>query len=419
MKDAKLNKRNCYHRNNCRLCGSKNLLKFLDFGEMALAGAFLNKGEIDKENKFPLGVFFCRSCFLVQILDVVSPQILFKDYRYLSSVTQTLSTHFRELAQQLAKEGSLNRNSLVVEIGSNDGVFLLPLKELGIKVLGVEPADNVAKIAQKKGVETIVDFFTAKVAKEIVAEKGKADIIVAANVFAHVDDLDEIMSGIKYLLKPNGAFIFEVHYLVDLLKKLQYDMIYHEHLCYYSVTPLDLFFNRLGFEIFKIERIPIHGGSIRVFVQFKNGPRKTSISVIEMLREEERFGTTKLGTYKKFGNLVGEHRKAMLKLLNKFKKEGKKVIGYGASGRANTILNYCGVTTNLIGYMVDESPERYGRFTPGTHIPIYPPDKFRKNYPDMALLFAWAYQAEIIKKENGFLKNGGKFILTLPKIKIL
>jgi SAM-dependent methyltransferase len=384
-------------------------------GAMPLAGDYLLKSELGKEKHYPLNIFFCNNCSLVQVLHVVKPQVLFEDYRYLSSVG--LSRHFDEYAKELAKH-ILKRGSFVCEIGSNDGVLLLPLRKRKFKVLGIDPAKNVVRIAKKKGIETEVAYFGKKVAKKIIKKNGKADAILANNVLAHIDDLEDVFEGIRILLKPEGMLVFEVHYFPELIRKTQYDCFYNEHLGYYSLTSIDHLLSKYSFEIVDVKNIPIHAGSIRVYAKLENKGLKVKKSVSKMLEKENKLGVTTLEYVKNFARNAQENKKSLNRMLNKLKSQGERIVGYGAAGRGNIMLNYCGIGTDLLDYIVDESPERQGRYTPGTHIPIVNPEEFRKDDVKYALLFAWSYQEQILRKERKFLKKGGKFILPLPKVRI-
>lgn len=400
-------------RKTCRICGSYSLELFLDLGFMPHAGDFLKKSEVGKEYKYPLRIYRCRKCGLVQILDVISTNTLFKNYHYLSSVS--LSPHFEEYAEEMSKK-FLAKNTFVVEIGSNDGVLLLPLKKRGINVLGVDPSANVAKIARKKGVKTITVGFGLDIAKDIVKENGKADAIFANNVLAHIDDIKDVFEGIEILLKKDGVLVAEVHYFPELLKKNQYDFFYNEHLCYYSLKTFTKLLKLGGLTPFDAKTIPIHSGSIRIYAKFigNNNYPKTK-RLIKLENSEDNISFKSLADFSK---KVETHKKDLLSLLNKIKGKNEKIVGYGASGRANTLLNYCGIDTKILDCIVDESPERYGKFTPGTHIPIVNPDYFRRDKKvKFALLLAWNYKSEILGKEKKFVDNGGRFIVPFPKIK--
>ena len=390
------------------------MIKFLDLGYMPHAGDFLTAKEVGKEFYYPLRIYFCRDCSLVQNLDVISPMKLFKQYHYLSSIS--LTDHFQKYAMEI-KRRFLNKDSFVIEIGSNDGVLLSPLEKIGIKTIGVDPASNVAKIAKKRGVRTIVDFFGDKVAEKILKENGKADVIMANNVLAHIDNMDDVFRGIVKLLKPDGVLIFEVHYLPDLLNKMQYDFFYSEHLSYYSLAALVPFLSKFCLKIFDVKKVLTHSGSIRVYVEFKKSGKERISKNVEKLRKQElRLGTFSEKKLKLFVNNVYKHRKLMRSLLAKIKEDNKRIIGYGAAGRANTLLNFCEINTDTLDYIVDDSPERQGKYTPGTHIPIVSPDIFRKDSVNYVLLLAWNYKKQIIEKEAKFIKDGGKFIIPFPRI---
>lgn len=371
----------------CKFCKSKDLKLFADLGEMPLAGEFLDKKDIGKERKYPLKVYECQGCSLVQLADIVPKELLFQSF--LSSVS--MKKHFEDYAKEM-KDRFLKEGDLVVEIGSNDGVLLEPLKKMGMRVIGIEPVKHIAEIARKKGIHTINDYFSSNVAMNI---RGSADMVLANNVFAHIEDLDDVMKGIKIVLKEDGIFVFEVHYLLDLIDKFQYDCIYHEHMYYYSIASLAPFLKKYEFEIFEVKRIPTHSGSIRVYT--KQLPRR------------------KIDEFK---YQVQNQRKDFVSLLYKLKKEGKKIIGYGAAGRANTLLNYCGINTSLIDYIIDESPLRYNLFTPGSHIPVIPPDKARLKEVDYVVILAWNYKDIIIEKTKK-LGFKGKFIMPLPKVEVI
>lgn len=370
------------HR-TCRFCSGTQFKIIVDLGKQPLAGTFLKDKEVGKEKFYPLKVCQCLDCGLVQLLDIVPKEELFQSF--LSSVT--MKDHFFEYAKEI-KERFLNIGDFIVEIGSNDGVLLKPLQDMGMKVLGIEPIAKIAKIAKQKGIPTTVEFFSEKLAKII---KQKADMVLANNVFAHIDDMGDTMRGIDYLLKDDGYFIFEVQFLIDTIEKLQYDTIYHEHLNYYSISSLAPFLKKYGFEIVEVKPIPTHGGSVRVYTKkFKVGL---------------------------FADKVSETKIKLVTLLLKLRSKNKKVIGYGAAGRANTLLNYCGITADLIEYIVDESPLRYGHFTPGSHIPVIKPSK-KDLQVDYIVILAWNYKDHIIEKLKQ-LRFKGKFIIPLPEVQTI
>ncbi len=367
----------------CRFCKSKNLGLIIDLGNMPLAGEFLKKKDIGKEKFYPLRIYECLNCSLVQAVDIVPKEELFQSF--LSSVS--MKKHFEDYAKEMI-DRFLKKGDFVIEIGSNDGVLLKPLKKKGIKVLGIEPVQHIANLAIKKGIPTIDKYFSSDLAKEI----GMADAVFANNVFAHIEDLDDVMKGIQMILKEDGIFVFEVHFLLDLIKKLQYDTIYDEHLNYYSIASLAPFLKKYNFEIFEVKPIPTHSGSIRVYTR-------------QLLRRR----------LMEFKDLVMNQREELINLLHKLKLENKKIIGYGAAGRANTLLNYCGITTDYLDYIVDESPLRYGRYTPGTHIPVMSLKKADFKNVDYVVILAWNYEKEIREKLKKYKHL--RFIVPLPKVR--
>lgn len=406
-------------RDSCRICSSKDLVKFLDFGQMPLAGGFILPEDIAKEKLYPLTVVFCRHCKEVQILETVSAEILFKDYRFVASTTVTLSRHFAAYAKEMT-ERFLTKDSLVVEFGSNDGVLLKPFTDLGVKAVGVEPASNIAKLAIAKGCTVINDFFNTKSAVGIQERFGPADMVCANNVFAHIDDMHEPMAAINHILKPDGIFVFEVHYLVSLIEAFQFDMIYHEHMMHHSLTSLKYLMELYQMEIFDAKRIPTHAGSIRVYVQKKgSGRQAVTANVGHLLAQEKRAGMDKEATFLKFGKTVYRKRDDLIKLISRLQARGRRIVGYGASGRASVHLNFCKFGKVVIPYVTDASHERQGRVIPGMHNPIVPPEKIKEDNPDYAILFAYNYFEEVMAKEQGFIKRGGSFIVPLPEPKIV
>ena len=398
---------------NCRLCHSENFEVFLKLGTMPLAGNFLKKEDVGKENAYPLDVCFCQNCGSVQVLEMIPRDTFFRDYRYLSSVTaKSVLEHFKTYASEI-KERFLPNGGFVLEVACNDGILLEPLKNLELNVLGVDPAKNITKIAKGKGLDVIDDYFGLDLSKQILEKYDKANVIVGNAVFAHVDDLNDILLGVKNLLKDDGVFIFEVNYMGDMIDELQYDVIYHEHTMYHSVLALKKFLEQYDMQIFDVKHLGIRGGTIRIYSSFKNTHFEVSNNVQSFIDSELQKGYDKLETFKNFAKKCEEHKSEILNLLHDLKKQGKKIIGYGMSGRGNTMLNYWQVSTNIIDYGIDASPERYGRFVPGMHIPIKSPQPMIDI--DYVLLLAWIFADDIIEKEHGFVENGGKFIIPFPK----
>ena len=403
-------------RNDCRLCGSKDVVCFLSLSSMPRAGAYLKKEELGKpEPSYPLDVYFCKSCASVQLLDIIPKETLFDDYRYLSSVASNMVLeHFQSYAKEI-KNDLLSNSGFVVEIACNDGILLKPLSDLGVNCLGIDPATNIVSVAKEKGLNVINGFFGKIIAEDIIKKFGFADVVIANAVFAHVDDMDDMTSSISKILCESGLFIFEVHYLADIIEKMQYDSIYHEHFSYHSITALSTFLKKYGLEIYNIKKFSVRGGMIRVYAKkISNKNLQICTAVSDFLQSEKKLGLDRLETFEIFGKSVMNHKEEMISLLKKLKSEGKKIVAYGMSGRGNTLLNFWQVDVKIIDYGIDASPERYDRYVPGMHIPIIPPDNALDGV-DYALLFAWVFKDDIMKKENEFIKNGGKFIIPMPK----
>lgn len=404
----------------CRVCKSVQLDKVLSFGPTPLANAFLTKKELDfPEAFYPLDLYLCNLCGLLQLGHVVSPHILFKNYVYVSSTSSVFVNHFKEFAREISSQFNLNKNSLVVDIGSNDGILLKPFKEIGMRVIGIEPASRIAKIARRKGIETIEKFFSEDLANKILDSKGAAKIITATNVFAHINDLDEILKGVDRLMEENGIYIIEVPYLVDFLEKRYFDLVYHEHLSYWAVSPLVKLFNRFNMTIFDVQKVNSHGGSMRVFVKKNKGNFKIEKSVSEFLKLERKMKLNKAKTYIDFGKLILQNKMELTTLLIKIKLSDKKIIGYGAPAKGNTLLNYFKIGSEILDYIIDDSALKQGLYTPGTHIPVVPPKILDKDKPDYILILAWNFARSIIVKYQSFMQGGGKFIIPVPISKIV
>ncbi len=400
---------------HCRMCKNKNLKLFFDLGETALANSFLPKEALDKpEPKYPLRVFFCENCGLSQLVDVVEPEILFKNYVYFSSGMPVLPEHFKNYSEEVVNSFMKSKDDLVVEIGSNDGLLLNAVKNFGARVLGVDPAKNIAKIANERGVETIAEFFNEKLAGEIVKKYGKAKVIIGNNVVAHINDHHDLIRGISNLLEDDGVFIFEVPYLVDMFENYTFDTIYHEHLSYLSVKPLTKLFNQFGMELFDVKIFPMQGNSIRGYAG-KIGRHRVLKSIEELLKKEEAMGLNDFSTYLKLANDIAEMKKKVFEILNNLKKQGKKIAAYGAPAKGNTLLNYFGIGPEILDYATEALPSKIGLYTPGTHIPVVNIEEARKNPPDYYLLLAWNYKDAILEKEKDFREGGGKFIVPVGK----
>lgn len=404
----------------CRLCKSKNLTLVLDLGKTALANSFLNKKQLsNKELFFPLGLNFCSDCGQLQISHVVNPELMFRNYVWVSSTSHVTREHFKEYAEESFEKLGMKKGDLVVEMGSNDGVLLKPFKELGAKVLGVDPAKNVAKRATSSGIETLPYFFDTKIVKKIVKKYGKAKLVSGNNVFAHIHDLDEIVLGVKNLLENNGVFVIEFPYLIDFVKKNLFDLVYHEHLSYLAVAPLNKFFKSHNMEIFKVIKTPVHGGSVRLFIQKIGGKYKINNSVNKFINAEKVSKLDTLQTYIRYAKSIRNNKENLIKLLKDLKRKKKKIVAFGAPAKGNTLLTYFNIDTKILDYIVDDSSYKHNLYTPGTHIPIYSPEKLEIDKPDYIFMLAWNFADDLMKRLKDFKKSGGKFIIPVPKPHII
>lgn len=407
---------------SCAFCDSDQLFEVVDFGDMAIAGAFLREEDILSEKKYPLAIDFCEECFAVQVRDHINPEILFEHDFYFSSAIKTLRDHFEKYANEVTRRFLPDPTSAtVLEFGSNDGVLLRPLADLRIKkVIGIDPAKNIVESVDDEDLILINDFFTVESVKNIIDEYGKADLVMGNNVFAHISDINGITKAVTEVMKDDGVFIFEVHYLGKILEELQYDFIYHEHIYYYSLLALENHLARHDMTIFDIKPIPIHGGSIRYYAA-KNGcvhAQSISQQVTDLRKREKELGYDKRKAYQEFASQIEEKKRELMEILTQLKSEGRGLVGYGASGRANTILQYCGITTKYLDYMIDDAPAKQGLYTPGSHLLIRDSSALTADKPDGVVLFAWAFADEIISKNKEYLKNGGEFIIPLPDVQV-
>jgi len=408
------------HNDTCRICRAQKLYKALSFGPTPLANAFLSEAGLrSMESYFPLDVYLCKECGLLQLADVVAPEVLFKDYVYVSSTSPVFVAHFEKFARQACERFSLGKNSLVVDIGSNDGILLRPFKKLGVTVLGIEPDGAIAKFAQKSGVETISEFFSPKTASKVVSRFGQADLITATNVFAHINDIHEVAQGVKRILKKDGVFMVEAPYLLDFLEKNLFDTVYHEHLSYFSVSSLNRFFTEVGMELFDVQHVESHGGSLRVFAQKRGGRHAREKSVDVYLKKETAYKLRDMKVYEEYAKRIRENRSQLVSLLTSLRGKGKCIAGYGAPAKGNTLLNYFSIGTDLLDYIVDDSAFKQGKYTPGKRIPVVSGETLMKKPPDYLLIMAWNFAPSIMKKNEAFKKNGGRFIIPIPRPRIV
>lgn len=405
--------------NTCRICTSKNLDQIIDLGETPPANSFLTKKQLkEKELFFPLKVNFCHNCGQLQLTHSVSPDLLFVDYLYTSSTSPVFINHFKYYAQDIYKKLSLNKNSFVVDVGSNDGILLKPFKEFGVKILGIDPAIKIAKEASNEGLPTLPVFFNNKESKKLKKTYGSADVICANNVFAHVTEIDEIVKGVQHLLKKDGVFVIEFPYLIHFYRKNLFDTIYHEHVSYLSIKPLITLFNRFDLEIFDVDDVSSHGGSTRVYVKKSQGKWRVKTSVKHHIDLENKLNIHKITTWYEFSKKIDENRQKLLFMLNRLKTKNKKIAGYGAPAKGNTLLNYFKINNNILDYIVDDSPLKQGLYTPGTHIPVVHRDMLKQNTPDYLFLLAWNFAKPIMNNLTWYKNQKGKFIIPVPAPKI-
>ena len=415
---ATYNRRGISEVTECRICSSKELHNFLSLGPIPLANSYLKKEQLtEPEPYYPLSICFCSKCGLVQLGQVVAPEVMFSDYAYLTGTSTPMKAHFTDLAESVIRRFKLPKASFILDIGSNDGTLLDGFRNHGMKVLGVEPATNVAQLALSRGIDTLNDWFTESLADEIRSQRRSPNIILATNVFAHVHDVKGFVRGVSRLMDEGSVFIIEAPYLVDMLHKVEFDTIYHEHLSYFSICPLIDLFAMFGMVIVDVERISTHGGSLRIYV--KQGMKSSSTNVMNLRDNEVSLKLRTLEPYELFARKTYRIREELTRLLSDLKASGSIISGYGASAKSSILLNYCRIGTETLDYVSDTTPLKQGCYTPGTHIPIYSEDHFHKFPPDYALLLAWNYADDILKKEKKYKNADGKFIVPIPKPRVV
>jgi novobiocin biosynthesis protein NovU/D-mycarose 3-C-methyltransferase len=407
----------CTH---CRTCGSKNLKLILDLGKTALVNDFLKPEEVaNYKISMPLRVVLCPDCSLVQLADTVDPKILYSHYAYVTSTSKTMDTHLNKMMTHLLSTARLGSGSKVLEIASNTGVFLKKFKEQGCEVLGIEPAGNIADVALATAIPTRKEFFNAATAKKLKSEWGAADLILGRHVFAHIDDLKDLVAGLAVISHVETLIAFEVPYVVDFFEHTEYDTVYHEHLSYISVRSIEALVKDSPFMLSRVDHYPIHGGSILFHLRHRASQARPHASVAQAIENEKQMRLSEPATWESFAQRVSHIRAELPALLRKLKSQGKRIIGYGASAKGNTLLNTCGITTKELDYIIDNTPFKQNKIAPGSWIPVRPPEMLLKEQPDYALLLAWNFAPEIIKRETEFQKRGGRFIVPIPEPKIV
>jgi SAM-dependent methyltransferase len=403
----------------CIVCDSHSVEEFLDLGEMPLANKFLKKEQLSMaEPTFPLRVGLCAECKHVQLLDGVPPSKMFEDYLYISSASDVLKAHLHDLSDIVTKRCCLTAKDLVIDIGCNDGTLLSGFQRHGVKVLGVDPAKNLVDFTAQKGIDRYVGFFSSESAKEIVAKYGHAKVITATNTFPHIPALRDFTKGLQTALAPGGVFVVEAHSLFDMLDQVAFDTIYHEHISYWALAPMIRLFEEHGMEVVSAERLPLHHGQLRVFVQ-RRGEGKVQSSVGEILELEKKHGLDRKETYARFAGSVERIKQDLKRTIGDLRGQGKQVVGYGAPAKGNTLLCYLQLGPDRIDYIADKSRLKQGLFTPGMHVPVVPPERLLQDQPDYLLVLAWNFLEEIMEQQAEYRSRGGRFIVPVPEVKII
>ena len=404
----------------CRLCGAELKQVFADLGSSPLANSYLEPDELDRpEPVYPLLALVCGTCFLVQLPAVVSAESIFGEYAYFSSYSESWLEHARRYVETVAERLRLGPGSFVVEVASNDGYLLQFVQPLGIGVLGIEPARNVAAVARQRGIPTVEEFLGPEVGERVAREHGRADLVVANNVLAHTPDLHGFTSGLRALVADDGVLTLEFHHLLQLIERREFDTIYHEHFSYLSLGPVERLFAEHGLELFDVEELPTHGGSVRIYAAPVEAGGERSPRLGELREREEAAGLHRLETYAAFAEAVGKTKRGLLRFLEDVRAAGETVVAYGAAAKGSTLLNYCGIDTRLVQYVADRSPHKQGRYLPGSRLPIHAPEHVAETRPDYLLLLAWNLRDEIVDQMGWIREWGGRFVVPVPEVAVI
>ncbi len=402
----------------CLIC-QNSVEPFISFGRMPIANGFLTQEEFSKEYFFELRVAYCPVCGMVQLVEQPQREKMFNEnYAFFSGTSRNMSLHFKDFAEHLMADYADSPDPFIVEIGSNDGIMLQNFSSRNIRHLGIEPSLSVAKVARAKGINTICEFFDAELARKIVSSYGQADAFLGANVMCHIPYIHSVIEGMKILVKPEGVIMFEDPYLGDVIEKTSYDQIYDEHVFLFSARSVGYLFKMHGFDLVDIEPQATHGGSMRYVIAHK-GRRPVSKRLKLQLEKEKLLGLDKTQTYELFRQNCQKSKEELIELLRRLKKEGKRIVGYAATSKSTTVINYCGITPELVDFISDTTPVKQGKYSPGMHIPVRKHEEFSAKYPDYALLFGWNHSREIMEKEQGFIASGGKWIVYVPKVQVI
>lgn len=412
---------NVYHRQTqCRVCGSGQVRPFLELGPQPLANSFLRSPEeFSEEASYPLDVCFCERCSLVQILDIIDPEVLFRDYIYVTGTSDTIREHNRGSARTVTELLKLTSTDLVTEIASNDGSLLKCFQEHGVRTLGIEPARNIAEQARRNGVEVVNEFFNSDLARQVRKDYGPSRAIAANNVFAHVNDPADFLRGAAHLLASDGVITIEVPYLAEFLERVEYDTVYHEHLSYFSIISLVALADQAGLSMIRVDHVPVHGGTVRAYFGHPETYGGHAESVCEQIAQERARGFHLLATYQDFARRVERSRTLLREMLAGFQAQGKSLAAYGAPAKGNTLLNYCRLDTSILPYTVDKSPLKVGLYTPGMHLPVLAAEELLERRPDYTLILPWNFAEEIQRQQAEYVRRGGRFILPLPEPRVI